>query len=71
VHSTVFGDGFPTMSISQISGKFPWRKLLRIGRSVVGEPIYNLLKTDCVFIERFMRYVSFYSDGFFLWFMHT
>jgi hypothetical protein len=49
---------------------FPWRKLLKIGRSVAEEPIYNLVETNCVFIKRFMRYIHFCDDGFF-WFVHT
>ncbi len=38
---------------------------MKIGRSVAREPIYNLVKTDYVFIELFMRYVRFCGDGFF------
>jgi hypothetical protein len=38
---------------------------VKIGRSVAREPIYNMVKTDCVFIERFMHYVYFCGDGFF------
>ncbi len=45
--------------------KFPWRKLLKIGRSVLGESIYNLVETNCVFVERFMCYIRFCGDGFF------
>ncbi len=37
---------------------------MKIGRSVAGEAIYNLIETDCVFIERFMRYVHFCGDDF-------
>ncbi len=50
--------------------KFPSRKLLKIGRSVVGESIYNLVETNYVFIEQFMHYVRFCGDNFF-WFAHT
>ncbi len=45
--------------------KSPWRKLLQIDKSVVGEPIYNLVKINYVFIERFMCYVCFCDDDFF------
>ncbi len=45
-------------------------RMLKIGKNVAGEPIYNLVKTNCVFIERFMRYVCFCGDSFF-WFTHT
>jgi hypothetical protein len=38
--------------------------LLKISKIVAKEPIYNLAKIDCVFIERFMRYGCFYGDGF-------
>ncbi len=40
--------------------------MLKIGRSVAREPIYNTTKTHCVFVERIMRYVFFGGDGFFL-----
>ncbi len=39
---------------------------MKIGRSVAGELIYNVVEIDCVFIERFMRYVCFCGDNFFL-----
>jgi len=50
--------------------KFPWKKLLKIGRSVARKLIYNLVKIDCVFIKWFMCYIHFCGDGFF-WFVHT
>ncbi len=72
MHLMVFGscltfssDNFLTMSIFSNKWKFPWRKLLKIGRNVVGELIYNLVERNYVFIEWFMCYVHFFSDIFF------
>ncbi len=64
MHLTIFGDDFLAMSISH-TWKFPWREFLKIGRNVARESIYNLVKTNSVFIEQFMRYVCFCGDGFF------